>query len=61
MLNPGPRSAANPPPGIVPSGPTAADLGLDAPHGRGGGAPEEVFWLMPEAEAAGAAAGAGSA
>ncbi|GBF94142.1 glutathione-dependent reductase [Raphidocelis subcapitata] len=46
------------PSGIIPSGPTAEDLQLDAPHGRGGGAPEEVFWLRPEAEAGGAAAAA---
>lgn len=35
-LNPG---------GIVPSGPTAADLGLDVPAGRGSGRLEDVFYL----------------
>lgn len=34
-LNPG---------GIVPSGPTAADLGLDVPAGRGSGRLEDAFW-----------------
>lgn len=45
------------PSGIVPSGPTAADLRLDAPHGRGSSAAlEDVFWLKPQRAAAAAAA-----
>lgn len=44
-LNPG---------GIVPSGPTAADLGLERPAGRGPAAVEEVFHLKPAAQPGGA-------
>ncbi|KAI8473027.1 MAG: putative glutathione S-transferase [Monoraphidium minutum] len=44
------------PSGIIPSGPTAADLRLDAPHGRGGGSLEEVFHLRQAAAVAGGGA-----
>jgi putative glutathione S-transferase len=33
------------PSGIVPAGPTMAELAFGAPHGRGSGALEDVFWL----------------
>jgi putative glutathione S-transferase len=46
-LNPG---------GIVPSGPTAADLQLDAPAGRGSSALQDVCFMTQPAAAAAAAA-----
>jgi putative glutathione S-transferase len=49
------------PSGIIPSGPTAADLQLDLPANRGSHEPREVFYMKAAAAAAAEAAAAAKA
>ncbi|WIA16995.1 hypothetical protein OEZ85_013909 [Tetradesmus obliquus] len=48
------------PSGIIPSGPTAADLQLDLPANRGSHEPGAVFYMKEAAAAAAAAAATGA-